>query len=357
MVASEPRSSAAAQFPSRAASSSQLGLLILAVLYTVHIAKPILLPVVLGLLFSFLLAPLVGALRNSGVPRGLAAFLVVITTTCVLALGLARLFGPAAQWISEAPVHINEIEADLRALLEPVEQVSQAADEVEEALGGEEEATQVAVQGPSLFNLLMARARALVAGMVVTFALILFFLSSGDLFLRKLVRTLPDLESKKRAVSVSRRIRSSLSRHLLTVTAINSGLGLAVGLAMFLLGMPNPLLWGAMAAILNFIPYLGALVGIGIVALISMSTFDGGASLAPPLVYAALTAIEGTFITPAVLGRSMRLNAVAVFLGIVVLGWMWGVPGALLAVPTLSSIKVLGDAYPKLAPWSEFLGR
>ena len=312
----------------RAANGSQLGLFVLALLYTIHIAKPVLLPIVLALLFSFLLAPMVGGLRNWGMPRGVAAFVVVIGATGVLALGIVRLFGPAAQWIDEAPARVNEMEAQLRDLLEPVEQVSQAADEVQDALDGEKEVTQVTVQGPSLFDLILARARALVAGMVVTLALVLFFLSSGDLFLRKLVTLLPDLDSKKRAVAVSRRIRSTLSRHLLTVTVINTGLGVAVGLALWLLGMPNPVLWGSMAAILNFIPYVGALVGIGVVAFISMGTFDTvGAGLAPPLVYMAFTAIEGTFITPAVLGRSMRLNSVAVFLGIVILGWMWGVPG------------------------------
>lgn len=339
-------------------SVSQVGLFALAVLYTIHIAKPVLLPIVLAVLLSFLLAPLVSSLREYGLPRGVASVVVLAGATLVVGYALTKLFGPAAEWIGEAPARIEQVEDRIRVILEPVEQVSKAADEVEEALGGQESGPTVSVETETLFNFLLNRARALVGGIVVTWALIMFFLTSGDLFLRKLVRVLTTMTSRKRAVRVSRRIRENLSHHLLTVTVINAVLGIAVGTTLALLGMPNPVLWGAMAALLNYIPYLGALVGVGIVGLVSITTFDTlTMGLAAPLIYLTLTVLEGTFLTPAVLGRRMRLNPVAVFLGILVLGWMWGAPGALLAVPILSAVKVLADAYPGLLVVSEFLGR
>ncbi len=253
---------------------SQVGLFALALLYTIHIAKPILLPVVLAVLFSFLLAPAVTTVRGYGLPRGLASVIVLVSVTLSAGFALASLFGPAAEWIAEAPTHVERVEDRIRVILEPVEQMSQAADEVEEALGGEEEGALVSMESETLFDFLLARARALLGGLVITWALILFFLSSGDLFLRKLVRVLPELKSRKRAVRVSRTIRANLSHHLLTVTVINSALGLTVGTTLALLGMPNPVLWGAMAAVLNYVPYVGALIGVGVVGMVSMSTFE-----------------------------------------------------------------------------------
>ncbi len=179
--------------------------------------------------------------------------------------------------------------------------------------------------------------------------LLYFLLASGDLFLRKLIRVLTTLEDKKRAVEIARRLQEDISLYLLTITLINLGLGVAEGIAMHLLGMPNPLLWGVIAAILNFIPYLGAMVGMAVIAAVAALTFQTpGQILLPPLVYFLLTAAEGYLITPHIIGRRLTLNPVMILLGLIFWGWMWGIVGAIVAVPLLVSFKILCDHIPQL---------
>jgi predicted PurR-regulated permease PerM len=190
------------------------------------------------------------------------------------------------------------------------------------------------------------------------FILLYFLLVSGDLFLRKLVRVTPTLAGKRKAVEVAHRVQGDLARYLATITAINVGLGVAGGLAMALLGMPNPALWGAMAALFNFVPYVGAVVGTGIVGVVAALTFgDGPRWLAAPLVYFALTGLEGYLVTPMILGQRLRLNPVAILLGLLFWGWLWGIAGAFLAVPLLVALKILSENLPRLEPVNEFLGR
>ena len=188
--------------------------------------------------------------------------------------------------------------------------------------------------------------------------LLYFLLASGDLFLRKLVRVLPRLSDKKRAIEIARQTEGHISTYLSTVTLINIALGLIVGVAMHLVGMPNAILWGVMAGLLNFIPYLGALATAGILAIVSVLTFDSlGRALVAPLLYLAINTVEGYLVTPMLLGRRLTLNPVVIFLGIILWGWLWGIPGALLAVPILATFKIFCDQIEPLAPIGEFLGR
>ena len=176
------------------------------------------------------------------------------------------------------------------------------------------------------------------------------------MFLSKLIKVIPRLEDKKRAISIARKIESSISRYLLTVTLINAGLGTAVGLAMYFLGMPNPVLWGAMAAIVNFVPYLGATVGIVAMTLAALLSFDSlGWALVFPATYLALAILEGNFITPVVLGHSLTLNPIVIVIALMFWGWMWGIAGAILAVPILAAFKIFCDHIEPLEPVGEFL--
>src|SRR5690606_35540733 len=127
----------------------------------------------------------------------------------------------------------------------------------------------------------------------------------------------------------------------------NAGLGVATGLAMAALGVPNPALWGVLAAINNFVPYLGSLATAIVLAIVAAVTFESlGAIVAPPLVFLALTTIEGQFLTPMLLGRRLTLNPVVIFLALLVWGWLWGIPGVLMAVPLLAALKILCDHVP-----------
>jgi predicted PurR-regulated permease PerM len=187
--------------------------------------------------------------------------------------------------------------------------------------------------------------------------LLYFLLASGDLFLLKLVRVLPRFEDKKIAVTIVHEVRHDVSHYLLTITLINIGLGVATGIAMFWLGMPNPLLWGVMAASFNFIPYLGAMASAIILTLVALLTFDElGRILLVPGVFLVLTSLEGGFVTPAIVGRRLTLNPVAIFVWLTFWGWLWGVPGMLLAVPMLAILKIVCDHVQPLNSVGEFLG-
>jgi predicted PurR-regulated permease PerM len=340
-------------------SAALTGLLVLAVFYTLYFAQGFLLPVVLAVLFKFLLTPLVEGLRRLRVPEWAGAGLVVLALLGGLVGSIYLLFEPALDWLDRAPASLERVAEKLEGLRGPVEQVNRATEEMERLTtrGGEAGRT-VKIEAQSLSGALLSHAQTIVAGIVVMLALLYFLLASGDLFLRKLIRVLPTFDDKKRAVDIARALQSDVSVYLSTVTLINIGLGLAVSGAMALLGMPNPLLWGVLATVLNFVPYLGAIVGIAVVAIVAALTFDSPAQVVlPPLAYSLLTAAEGYFVTPAILGRRLTLNPVMILLGLIFWGWLWGIPGAVLSVPMLASFKIFCDHIKPLATIGEFLGR
>jgi predicted PurR-regulated permease PerM len=182
-------------------------------------------------------------------------------------------------------------------------------------------------------------------------------LASGDLFLLKLVKVLPTLDDKKLAVEIYRQIEENVSTYLAIVTLINIGFGCVIGTAMYFLGLPNSPLWGAMAAVLAYIPYLGALVGIVTVTIVAILTFDDiYRIIMVPSLYFILDNVQANLIVPMVLGRRLALNPVVIFIWLIFCGWIWGITGALLAVPLLAIIKIICDQVEQLAPLGEFLG-
>ncbi len=348
----------------RVRSRMLTGLFTLAVLYTCYFAQAVLVPIALAMLLNLLLAPLVrGLKRYLRLPAGVGAAVVLLTLVAIVVGTIYGLSGPATNWFGQLPVAMVEVRDKVEALRKPVKEVQQAAKKVEalaqgDPKSGEHQPVQVAVQGPGLTQLFLDGALTIVAGMVVMIALLFFLLASGDTLLRQAVSIAPRLSDKRRVVEIARETEDDISYYLLTVSMINAGLGIAVGTAMFLLGMPNALLWGVMAGLFNFVPFLGAVTGISIVGLVALLTFDQLWSiLLPPLTYLCLTSIEAQFVTPALLARRLTLNPVAVFLALIVWTWMWGIAGALLAVPLLATFKICCDHIEPLQPVGTMLGR
>jgi predicted PurR-regulated permease PerM len=347
--------------PVRAAFPSFLltGLFLLAVFHTLRVARDLLLPLMLAFFLSFLLSPLMRMLKRARIPQAVGAALLLIVLVGGVGLGLYSLVDPAAEWIEKAPESLSRIQRKLRLLRSPIEQVSRTADQVERTIAGESATAPVpAPKSPAwIKQALFGGTTAFLSEAIVVIVLLYFLLASGDLFLRKLIKVLPTLHDKKRAVEIAREVESNISTYLFTVTLINLGVGTAVGLGVWALGMPNPVLWGALACVLTYVPYLGSVVGISILGLAALLVFDDlPHALAVPGVYLVVSFVEGNFITPMVLGRRLTLNPVVIFVGLLFWFFVWGIPGALLAVPILAVLKILCDHVDALAPIGEFFG-
>jgi predicted PurR-regulated permease PerM len=345
--------------PSEVRSAALGVLVVLACLYTLYFARGFLLPVVLACLLALLLAPAVRGLKRLRIPEGIGALLVLAVVVGTIGLALYQLTGPALEWLDRAPGSMRRVEQRLRQLKAPVEKVSEATERVERMARVEPGAAprEVEVAGEGLGARLFQNVWDFSADTVVMSILLYFLLASGDLFLRKLVRVLPTRADRQRAVEIAREVQSEVSAYLSTMTLINLCLGAAVGLAFHFLGMPNPALWGVMVALLNFIPYLGPLVGVATISVAAFLTFpEAGRALLVPAAYFALNFVESYFVTPLVLGRRLMLNPVVIFVGLTFWGWLWGVVGALIAVPLLVVLKIFCDRSERLAPLGEFLG-
>jgi predicted PurR-regulated permease PerM len=335
------------------------GLFVLALLYTLYFARSFLLPIVLAVLLDFLLSPVIRTLKRARIPEPLGAALVVLGLLGVVGIGGYSLTDPARAWIAKAPASLAKVETRLRDLRKPVEQVTKTAEQVEAATEVEKGGPQeVVVRGPRLSERLFGTTQSLLAGALETVILLYFLLAVGDLFLQKLIKVLPLLRDKKKAVAIARETEASISTYLFTVALVNIVLGMVVTLVMVVVGMPNPLLWGALAAVAEFIPYIGASVVLGTLTLAGLVTFPTlGHALLVPAAYLAVNLIQSQFVSPMVLGRRLTLNPVAILVGLVFWWWLWGVGGAFIAVPLLATFKIFCDHIESLAPIGEFLGK
>lgn len=334
------------------------GLFVLAVFYTLHVARAFFMPVVLAILLDFLLKPLVRGLQRMRLPPALGAAVVLISLLAVAAYGVHGLSTPAATWLERAPKSLAQAEKKIRELRKPMERVSDTAERLAQMATADGAAEEVQLRTDDLRQRMLRGARDFLVQSVAVVILLYFLMASGDLFLRKLVHVLPSYGDKKRAVEIARETEHHISTYLLTITLINTGLGVAVGFAVAAAGVPNAILWGVLVALANFIPYLGATVGIGVLAIVSLLTFDSPwQALIPPGLYLTIAVIEGNFITPVLLGRRFTLNPVIVFVWLAFWGFLWGVPGMLVAVPLLAILKIACDHVEPLLPLGEFLAR
>lgn len=343
--------------PVQALAFAGLGLLTLAFFYTLYAASAFFLPVVIALVLNFLLSPLVRSLHRLHIPIPLGAALVLVSLLGVTALALYHLSGPASSWVEQAPTALRQAEYNLRGLTESVGKVEEATEQLENLTGGDQDET-VQVEQTTMSDALLSQTQQFAISAAVVFFLLYFLLASGDLFLRKLVHVLPMLRRKRIAVQIAHSIENDLSRYLFTYAMINTALGTVVGFGFYLLGLPDPVLWGLMVAVLNFVPYLGPLVGVSIIGIVAFVSFESTVrALAAPALYFTINALEGNLVTPLVMGRRLQLNPVAIFLSLTFWGWIWGLAGALLAVPLLVALKIICDNVATLAPLGEFLGR
>ena len=344
--------------PAPNATSVQIALVVLGVVAFLYFARPVVLPIFLACVGGMALKPLIRWLSQYHVPPGLSAAVVLSLLIAGAAIGFIQLGHPALAWMNDAPQHMTELRQKVQKLFPRMGRFSQAADAVNNLAATEEEQKKAPAvelrtsRVPTVINW----TGTLLVGLGESLVLLYLLLASGDLFLQKLVRVMPTMRDKKRAVDISHEIQQQISNYLFSVSLINLVLGTIVGGGLYWLGVPNAAMWGMLIALFNFVPYFGPVAGISLLAIVGLLTFDTlWQGLLPPAWYLLLHLLEANFITPVLLGRRFTLNPVVIFVSLIFWTWLWGVPGALLSVPILVSIKVICERVPSMSHVSELL--
>jgi predicted PurR-regulated permease PerM len=323
-----------------------------------YMARSFFVPLMLSILFAVLLRPVVRRFEALRVPTPIGALIVLVVVLGILGAGGAALAAPAREWVAQAPQHVKEAEARLRQLRKPVQQITQAAERMEGAVGGGGQNAQGSAgsssAAPQAVASLFGSTAAFVGGVVEVLLLTFLLLASGDLFLQKLLHVFPGERSA--ALKVTRDVEDAVSRSMVANAVINLGQGLVVALAMALIGLPSPPLWGVLTFFCEFVPYLGAAFMLFLLSVAGLATFQGiGHAALAPLAYLLITTLQNNLVSPLAYGRHLRLNPVAVLVGVMFWWFLWGIPGAFLAVPLVATAKILGDHVRGLSAMGEFL--
>lgn len=342
------------------------GLFVLGAIAFIYFGKPFLLPVLAAVLAALALRPVVRVLAACHIPEWLAALIVVLITALAFGAAAFKLSEPATEWLQRGPSLYQDLDRVLRRLNAPMATIDKIAQTAEKAAQGGG-AAKPAKPPPThpIDSGIVGKALLLgtwsvvssVAMIAVVFVLLYFLLAAGDHFLRATVRAIPRLRDRMRVVTIARTIERDIGKYLLALSAINVGIGIAVTAMTWVLGLPNPPLWGAMAAVLHFVPYLGASVSMLVLTAVALVTLpDVGMALVVPLVYLAIAFAESQVVQPLVFGRGLSLNPVVVFVSLLFWTWIWGIPGAVVAVPMLIVAKVTCDNVEQLEPFAALLG-
>ena len=271
------------------------GLFILALFYTIYFMRSILLPIVLAILLSYLLRPIVRTLARARIPASISAAVILVTLLAMIGYGFSFLAPPAVGWLQKAPYGLQQLQHKFYPVKQSMAQIANASGEIEKLASPVNPQAKATVEMKThpITDALFVRTPEFLASALLLFILLYFLLAYDGVFLTKVIKLMPKLADKKRAVSIAHDIAVHISRYLFTVTAINVCLGLAVGTAVGMLGLENPIMWGALVAVLNFIPYIGPLTGIICIAVGAVLSYDSlGYALVFPAVYLGLATLE-----------------------------------------------------------------
>ena len=306
-------------------------------------ASSLVVPIAVAIFLTLLLGPLVRWMGKYGVAEPAGAALIVFGTTLLLGSTVVALATPAAEWLRRAPETMHQVEGKLRNI-EPLMTIQATARTVARITGGEgsdAETPRVQVASDSLHEFGWTTAH-IVGGILSIVFLTYFLLASGSMFRRKIAYLVPAGIQRARIKRALFEIEQQMSRYLLLNTLISIGFGLATGALLAVIGVPNAILWGAIAGVLNYIPYLGAIVTVVLIGIVSLATFDGTQQMVLGCGgFLLLDLIKGHLVCPMVFGRRMPLNTVAILVSLLFWGWMWGIVGVIMAVPITVMIQVV----------------
>ena len=337
-------------------------LTILTVVGALYVGKDVVLPLVLAILLKLLLQPVVDFLRQKlripPVASALSLILLLFGSIAVLGFSISV---PASAWIQKAPEVLPSLKEKLKVLRQPIDYMQQTLKEIEDVTapgGTEPDAPTVKLKEQSMMGASLARGILAIFGRFFATMVILFFLLvAGDRLLRGFIEILPRFSDKQQAIDIAFEIQRSIGGYLLTITAMNSIVGIATGFAIWASALGDPILWGTMAFLLNYIPILGPLTGIGIFLVAGILTLEWPAfAFVPAILYTLIHIAEGEIITPILLAKRFTLNPVIVIVSLFFWHALWGIPGALLAVPLLAMFKIAADRLEPLKPIAHVVG-
>ena len=336
------------------------GLFIMALLACAYVARSVILPIVLAFLLKLLLQPVMRVFERIRVPRVIASLVVVALVLALLAGVGELLSGPAASWGKRLPHALPRLEQRLRVVSQPVDKLNAMVDHAQKAVSNSGNKTTALASapapGPSMKSVILANVQEFAVAFLTMFLMLFFLLNSGDTFLRRLVEIMPRFRDKRQVIDISWQVESDISGYLITISTMNLLVGVVTGLAMWALGVNDPLLWGAVAFLLNYVPILGPLTGMVMFLAIGLLSLNPlWKAFMPMVAYVAVHLIEGETLTPMLLARRFTLNPVLVIIALLFWYWMWGVPGAILAVPMLAITKIVCDRVRPLAAFGHFL--
>lgn len=335
----------------RVSSGTLTVIVSLMLIATLRLGRALVLPVVIAMLLTLTLSAPVRWLRTKRVPGRLAAALVVFGMLAAAAGGVSLLASPAVEWIASAPKTIKTLETKVRRIMLPFTALQRSAERMQQAAAPAGDAPRtVQLATPGILGQFSVDSLATIPVALTVVFLTYFLLANEPLVRRKLSGLLPGRYELQRREHLLGEIERAASHFLITVSAINIGVGGVTALGLWAVGVPNPLLWGGIAAMLNFVPYVGPMVTVTIIAVVSLASIDStGRALLAPAAFLAVHLTESNLVTPVVLGRHLPVNTVAMFLGLLFFGWIWGIPGAVLAVPLTVCVKLVCDHIPSLA--------
>jgi predicted PurR-regulated permease PerM len=340
----------------RASQASVIGLFVIALIWAAYIAQPVIVPVLLAYVIATIVLPIVNGLVKWKLPRVVSAILVTLALLMIILSLLLLLSTPITYWVGRASELGALVKQKLQMMSQPLALLNEIRKTLNLATIGEPAAIKVEQPSANVVATIFSVLTPAVSEFVLFVGALLFYLVFQEKIRTTAVLLLPDREARLTALRAISDIDDSMTTYFTTFTAVNICLGAVTAALTSLIGLPNPLLWGVLAWVLNYIPYIGPAIVAATLAVVGLLTFPTlGEALVAPLIYIAIVTLEGQFLTPTFLGRRLELNPFAVFLAIAFCAWLWGPIGAFLAVPLLMALMVtlghvFGEEKPDLPP-------
>jgi predicted PurR-regulated permease PerM len=336
-----------------------------------YFARAAIAPVALAVLFSLLLTPPVELLNRRGVPRSAGALAIMAALVCAIGAVANLLWTPAQDWWAAAPQTLSTIEEKSRPiaeLLNRFELLATGLDDFTQSAAARAHSSRLVLATPHASKpaadstphaeiaQILSETRDAAVSIVAVTLMTFFLLAGGPPMLARISAALTGHVQANHMLQVIGAVRTELSRYYMSIALINCGLGIATAGVTALLGMPNPWLWGAVAAILNFIPYIGSAITLLLLTIVAFVTFSSmGHVVAVTLSYLGLATIEGQLVQPLIVGHRLELHPIMVFLALWFAGWLWGIAGIVIAIPSLVSLKVVAQRSMHSKPLTELL--